>query len=93
MAQATISRFRHLIRTLDYVVSTHTADKLEDDHLTILALENIVLTGQIVERQRDARSREIKYVIAGGALDGSAAQVVVKIGLAGKLVVITTYRC
>ena len=92
MAQATISRFRHLIRTLDYVVSTHAADKLEDDHLTIVDLENIILTGQIVERQRDAESREVKSVIAGVALDGSAAEVVVKIGLTGKLIVITAYR-
>jgi Domain of unknown function (DUF4258) len=92
MAQATISRFRHLIRTLDYVVSTHAADELEDDHLTIVDLENIILTGQIVERQRDAESREVKSVIAGVALDGSAAEVVVKIGLTGKLIVITAYR-
>lgn len=48
MVQATISRFRHLIRTLNYVVSTHAAEALEDDDLTILDLENIILTGQII---------------------------------------------
>ena len=35
MAQATISQFRHLIRTLNYVVSTHAAEELEDDNLNI----------------------------------------------------------
>ena len=54
MAQASISHFRRLIRTLNYVVSTHAAEELEDDNLNILDLENIVLTGEIVERQRDA---------------------------------------
>ncbi len=93
MVQASISRIRHLIRTLDYVVSTHAADELEDDHLSILDLENIALTGQIIERQRDAQSREVKSVIAGSALDGSAAEVVFKVGFSGKLIVITAYRC
>ena len=41
LTQATIAHLRHLIRTLSYVVSTHAADELEDDNLTILDLENI----------------------------------------------------
>ena len=93
MAQATISQVRHLIRTLNYVVSTHAAEELEDDNLNILDLENIVLTGQIVERQRDAKTREAKCVIAGITLDGTAAEAVVKVGATGKLVVITVYVC
>jgi len=91
MAQATISQFRHLIRTLNYVVSTHAAEELEDDNLSILDLENIVLTGQITERQRDAQTREVKCVVAGITLDGSAAEAVVKVGFTGKLIVITVY--
>jgi len=91
MAQTTISHFRHLIRTLNYVVSAHAAEELEDDNLTILDLENIVLTGQIIERQRDAKTREVKCVVAGIALDGSAAEAVVKLGFTGKLIVITVY--
>ncbi len=59
MAPATISQFRHLIRTLNYVVSTRAAEELEDDHLCILNLENIILTGQITARQRDPQSREV----------------------------------
>ena len=91
MAQATISQFRHQIRTLNYVVSTHAAEELEDDNLNILDLENIVLTGEIIERQRDPKTREIKCVVAGIALDGTAAEAVVKVGFTGKLVVITVY--
>ena len=45
MAQSRINRFRNLIRTLNYVVSTHAAEELEDDGLSILDLENIILTG------------------------------------------------
>jgi len=93
MAQATISHFRHLIRTLNYVVSTHAAEELDDDNLSILDLENIVLTGQISERQRDAQTREVKCVVSGITLDGTPAEAVVKIGFTGKLVVITFYLC
>lgn len=91
MAQSTISHFRHLIRTLNYVVSTHAAEELEDDSLTILDLENIVLTGHITRHQRDAQTREVKSIVAGIALDGSAAEAVVKLGFTGKLVIITVY--
>ena len=93
MGQSTISQFRQLIRTLNYVVSTHAAEELEDDNLSILDLENIILTGQIVERQRDAKTREVKCIIAGVTLDGAAAEAVLKVGFTGKLVVITSYLC
>ena len=93
MAQSIITQFRQLIRALNYVVSTHAAEELDDDNLTILDLENIILTGQVIERQRDAQTREIKCVVSGITLDGVAAETVVKIGFSGKLVVITAYLC
>ena len=93
MAQVSISQLRQLIRTLSYVVSTHAADELEDDNLSILDLENIVLTGQIVERQRDRTTREVKYVIQGSTLQGSAGEVVAKVSQAGRLFVLTVYLC
>ena len=93
MAQATISHFRHLIRRLQFFVSTHAAEELEDDNLTILDLENIILTGQITTRQRDVQTRELKYVVEGITLSGESAQAVVKISFTGKLIVSTTYLC
>jgi hypothetical protein len=91
MTQVSITHLRQLIRTLSYVVSTHAADELEDDNLSILDLESIVLTGQIIERQRDRATRETKYVIQGATLDGTAAEVVAKVGHTGRLFVITVY--
>ena len=91
MTQVSIAHLRQLIRTLSYAVSTHAADELEDDNLTILDLESVVLSGQIIERQRDRRTGETKYVIQGRTLDGTAAEVVVKIGHSGKLFIITVY--
>jgi len=91
MAQVSIAQLRHLVRTLSYVVSAHAADELEDDNLSILDLETIILMGQIVKRQRDRKTRETKYVIQGAALGAAAGEVVVKLGQGGKLIVITVY--
>ena len=70
---------------------SYAVDELEDDKLTILDLENVVLSGQIVERQRDRNTRETKYVIQGATLDGTAAEVVAKVSHTGKLFIITIY--
>ena len=82
---------RDLVRSLNYVVSIHAAEELEDDNLTILDLENIILTGKIVERQRDAQTREVKTVVRGSTLGGREAETVVKVGPTGTLFVITVY--
>lgn len=39
------------------------------------------------------RTNETKFVIAGTTLNGTAAEVVVKVGFTGKLIVITAYVC
>ena len=92
MSLQTISQLRALIRALNYVVSTHAAEELDDDDLTIIDLETIILTGQITERQRNAKTRESKLVVRGQTLDGDVAETVVKVGHTGQLVVITAYR-
>ena len=67
------------------------AEELDDDNLTILDLENIILTGEIVTRQRDRKTREVKSLIRGLTLEDHEAETVVKIGATGSLFVITVY--
>jgi hypothetical protein len=57
----------------------------------IFDVENIILTGQLIERQRDAHTRERTYAISGETLDGEAASSVVKIGPTGTVIVITAW--
>ena len=92
MQHPSIARIRELIRSLKYVVTLHASEELEDDNLSILDLENIVLTGQITERQRDGKTQEVKCVIFGVTLDGIVAEVIGKIGPTGRLIIITVYR-
>jgi hypothetical protein len=91
VARRTIDRLRDKIRAGEYVVPVHAADELDDDEISIFDVENIILTGQVIERQRDAQTRERKYVIRGETLDGEAACSVVKIGPTGTVVVITAW--
>lgn len=91
MPRLTINLFRELVRSFDYVVSAHAAEELEDDNLSILDLENIILTGKIIERQRDTQTREVKCVVHGASLQGIPVEAVVKLGRTGKLYFITVY--
>lgn len=91
MSEPTITRIRECVRSLNYVVSIHAAEELDDDNITIFDLENIILSGEIIERQRDTRTREVKCVVRGLTLDERHAETVVKIGPTGKLFVITVY--
>jgi len=91
VARATINRLRDLIRSLNYAVSIHAAEELDDDNLTVFDLENIILTGAIVERQRDRQTREVKYIVRGNTLSDVPAETVVKLAPEGTLFVITVY--
>ena len=91
MSRFSITQVRHLVRSLNYVVSIHAAEELEDDNLSILDLENIILTGRIVERQKDRHTRETKVVVRGQTLDGRESDAVAKIGPTGTLYIITVY--
>ena len=86
-----IVHIRALVRSLNYVVTTHASDELDDDNLSILDLENAVLSGSITARQRDIETREVKCVIQDVTLGGRAAETIVKVGHGGKLVFITVY--
>jgi hypothetical protein len=92
MYERILQRFRECIRSLDYVVALHAEEEMDDDGLSVFDLENAVLTGEIVERQRDGRTPEWKYVVRGNALDGSAVCIVGKLSFTGRLVIITAYR-
>jgi hypothetical protein len=67
------------------------ADELESDELDILDLESIILTGEIIERQKDRKTGEAKYVIRGITLANGIGSVVAKFDSVGRAVIITVY--
>ena len=87
-----LKRMRERVRTRQYVMTTHADDEMDADGLTIYDVESAILTGQIVERQRDQSSAEWKYLVTGQALTGATVTVVVKFSPTGKVVLITVFR-
>jgi hypothetical protein len=58
---------------------------------SIFDVEHAMLTGEIIERQKDQETDEWKYLIAGNTLADAPLIVVAKLALSGKLVIITVY--
>lgn len=91
MAPRILDRLRTKIRNGQYLVPFHAANGLDDDDISIFDVEKIILTGHIIERQRDAKTREPKYIVRGETLAGETACCVVKAGPTGEVVLITAW--
>ncbi|WP_110249669.1 DUF4258 domain-containing protein [Chloracidobacterium thermophilum] len=61
-------------------------------YVSIFDVERSVLTGEIVERQRDTVTGEYKYLVKGNTVAGDGMITVTKISPTGRLVIITVYR-
>ena len=87
-----LQRMREKVRALDYVMTIHAEEEMEDDDISILDVEHAILTEEIIERQPDQETGEWKYLIAGNTLADDPIIVVAKLALTGTLVIITVYR-
>lgn len=92
MFQRILKQMRDKVRSRQYVMTLHAEEEMSDDELTIFDVERGILTGEIVERQKDVETREWKYLIKGETVAGDEIVVVAKISPTGKLVFITVYR-
>ena len=73
-------------------MTLHAEEEMSDDELSIFDVERSLLTGEIVERQKDAEAGDWKYLVKGQTVAGDETIVVAKISPTGKLVIITVYR-
>lgn len=51
-------KMREKIRSLEYVMTIHAEEEMENDGFSIFDVENAVLTSEIVERQKDRETDE-----------------------------------
>ncbi len=86
-----LKEMRDKIRKLEYIMTIHADDEMNDDCLTIFDVERCILTGRILERQKDKDTSEWKYRINGRSLYDNEIEIVAKISPTGKLVIITVY--
>jgi hypothetical protein len=91
MFERIIKLMREKIRKKQYIMTLHAEEEMNNDDLTIYDVESGILTGKIVERQRDRETAELKYRINGQTLSGDKVEVITKVSPTGKLVIITVY--
>jgi len=91
-----LSRALKIIRDLaesgKVVLTDHADEELRNDALTSKDVRSIIRSGRIVERQFDTATSESKYLIQGSTKDADLAEIVCKIGVQQKVVIITIYR-
>jgi len=80
------------VRALAYVMTVHADEEMDDDGLGIFDIEQVILTGQVIERQRDRQTRDWKYLIHGQTHDALDVIVVTKISPTDTVVIVTVYR-
>jgi len=86
-----LKRLQECIRERRYVATLHTEEEMNNDELSILDVERVILTGEIIERQRDKETGEWKYLVRGPTLEGTDAVVVTKLSPTGKMVILTVF--
>jgi len=72
-------------------MTLHAEEEMDNDCLTVFDVEHCILTGKIIERQKDKTTGEPKYRIHGQSLSGGKIEVIIKLGPTGKFVIITVY--
>ncbi|MEQ8187307.1 MAG: DUF4258 domain-containing protein [Candidatus Eremiobacterota bacterium] len=87
-----LKQMRDKIRKRQYVMTLHAEEEMNDDNLIIYDVEHTILSGEIVERQKDIVSAEWKYRIAGETIKGNKVEVITKISMTGRVVIITVYK-
>ena len=92
MADRTITRMRDRVRKRLYLMTLHAEEEMDNDGLTVYDVESIILTGQVIERQRDRKTGQRKYLVRGETVEGTQTAVVVsRWGFSDKLVIMTVY--
>ena len=92
MYERILKQMQEKIRTRKYVMTFHAEEEMADDNLSIFDIEHAVLTGKIVERQKDKSTEEWKYIVEGKTISAGMAVMVGKLSITGKLVIITVYK-
>ena len=81
---------RELVRRGQFVMTTHADEEADADDFTVFDVESALLTGAIVEKQKDRETGEPKYVIEGETISGRPISVIAKFGASGQMLYILT---
>ncbi|MGD2093060.1 MAG: DUF4258 domain-containing protein [Candidatus Aminicenantes bacterium] len=91
MPRHIIEKIRDAIRSGNYDMTSHALDEMAEDELRIIDVENAVLTGKIIKRQKDD-PRGTKYVIQGiCSVQSTYVGVVGRFKETGVFLIVTVY--
>ncbi len=91
MWETILNRIKEKIRQGRIILTIHAEEEMDNDDLTLDDVVNAIITGEIIERQRDKIMGKWKYRLQGKTLAADEAEVIVKTGATGKVVIITVY--
>jgi len=87
-----LKKMREKVRLREYLMTVHADEEMDNDGLSVYDIENAILTGEIIQRQKDRETKESKFLVRGEKIDGSEILVAVtKFGITGTLIFITVY--
>jgi hypothetical protein len=87
-----LKRMQAKVRKREYVMTLHAEEEMDEDGLTSTDIEHGILSGQIIQRQKDRVATGWKYGLRGQTPSGDAVVIIAKLSRTGKLVIITVYR-
>jgi uncharacterized DUF497 family protein len=87
----TLAVIQSKIRSLQYMMTIHAEEEMDNDGLSIYDVEEAIINGTITERQQDRYTGEGKYIIEGTIHTGDIVAVVSKLSTTGMVVIITVY--
>ena len=91
MYERILRRMRDLGLEQQYVMTSHARQEMNVDRLSVFDVEQGIVTGEVVERQKDRITGEWKYRILGATIDGESMELLAKFSLTGKVVILTVY--
>ncbi len=92
MFRKVLLQLREKIRKREYIMSLHARKEMHADGFSIFDVESGILSGQILERQKDLLTGESKYRVRGKTILNREIEIISKISPTNKLVVITVYE-
>ena len=91
MFEPALRHFREGIRRRQYVMTLHAEEQMYEDGLSVHDVERAMLTGRVLEHQKNGLTGEAKYRIIGRTMTGDEMEIIAKFGPTGKVVIITVY--
>jgi len=86
-----LQRMRQKVHERQHVMTYHARKEMNEDGFTIYDVERGILSGQILERQKDRETGEWKYRVRGETFGTKDVEIATKLSPTGKLVMLTVY--